>query len=230
FEMFQNGGGGVHQLRATRNPRGIHENSKRVVIFHFAFHCAYVALKAYCEIREEAASMEKEHADKLKENLEKLSATYLLLEKRYKSTVEKFQTEKDELRKVNEELKEQCDHLRLVNVDHGGNADQMCKLQDEMEVLKAQLLMQEEKHIEDVALLKKQHSDELQRYKVLLQNAKLASTSSIFDDANYRWPELNVERVNGTPLENEEETVDKNIGIKKRKLFYEDRDTLIDIS
>ena len=55
----------------------------------------------------------------------------------------------------------------------------MCKLQDEMEVLKAQLLMQDEKHIEDVALLKKQHSDELQRYKVLLQNAKLASTSVI---------------------------------------------------
>ncbi|KOX73464.1 hypothetical protein WN51_14510 [Melipona quadrifasciata] len=173
-------------------------------------------MKAYCELREEAASMEKEQVGKMRENLEKLSATYLLLEKRYKSTVEKLQTETNELRKVNEELKEQCDHLRLVNVDRAGNADQTCKLQDEMEVLKAQLLMQEEKHMEDVALLKKQHSDELQRYKVLLQNAKLASTS--------------IERVNGTSLENEEETVDKSGGIKKRKLFYEDRDTLIDIS
>ncbi|XP_043515685.1 uncharacterized protein LOC122531660 isoform X1 [Frieseomelitta varia] len=205
---------------------------------------AYVALKAYCEIREEAASMEKEQVGKMRENLEKLSATYLLLEKRYKSTVEKLQTEMNELRKVNEELKEQCDHLRLVNVDRGGNADQMCKLQDEMEALKAQLLMQEEKHTEDVALLKKQHSDELQRYKVLLQNAKLASTScetkkgarakNLGNNKRkvsfFRWPELSVERVNGTSLENEEETVDKNCGKKKRKLFYEDKDTLIDIS
>ena len=68
--------------------------------------------------------MEKEHVGKLKENLEKFSTTHLLLEKRYKSIVEKLQTERDELRKMNEELKDQCDHLRLVNVDRGGNADQ----------------------------------------------------------------------------------------------------------
>lgn len=42
FEMFQNGGGRVHQLRATRNSRGIHENSKCVIIFHFMFQCVRI--------------------------------------------------------------------------------------------------------------------------------------------------------------------------------------------
>lgn len=32
--------------------------------------------------------------------------------------------------------------------------------------------MQEEKHNEDIALLKQKHSDEIQRYKMLLQNTK----------------------------------------------------------
>lgn len=50
-------------------------------------------------------------------------------------------------------------------------------LQDEVECLKVQLLMQEKKHNEDIALLKQQHTDEIQRYKMLLQNAKLAHTS-----------------------------------------------------
>lgn len=50
-------------------------------------------------------------------------------------------------------------------------------LQDEVECLKVQLLMQEEKHNEDIALLKQQHTDEIQKYKMLLQNAKLTSTS-----------------------------------------------------
>lgn len=53
----------------------------------------------------------------------------------------------------------------------------MRELQDEVECLKVQLLMQEEKHNEDIALLKQQHTDEIQRYKMLLQNAKLAHTS-----------------------------------------------------
>lgn len=39
--------------------------------------------------------------------------------------------------------------------------------------------MQEEKHNENVALLKQQHFDELQRYRMLLQNGKQASTSVI---------------------------------------------------
>ncbi|XP_033196658.1 uncharacterized protein LOC117160196 [Bombus vancouverensis nearcticus] len=207
---------------------------------------AYLALKAYCEMQEEAMSIEKARSERLQMNLEKLSTTYLLLENRYKSIVEKLQTERDDLRKTNEELKEQCDHLRLINAeDRGGNNNQICKLQDELEVLKAQLVIQEEKHNENVALLKQQHFDELQRYKMLLQNGKQASTSreskkrkrpkNLGKNKNkvsfFRWPELDIETINSVPLEarNDNEAANRNCATKKRKLFYEDRDTIIDI-
>lgn len=76
-------------------------------------------------MQEEAMSIEKARSERLQMNLEKLSTTYLLLENRYKSIVEKLQTERDDLRKTNEELKEQCDHLRLINAeDRGGNNNQ----------------------------------------------------------------------------------------------------------
>lgn len=70
-------------------------------------------------------SIEKARSERLQMNLEKHSTTYQLLENRYKSIVEKLQTERDDLRKTNEELKEQCDHLRLINAeDCGGNNNQ----------------------------------------------------------------------------------------------------------
>ncbi|XP_012172960.2 protein Hook homolog 1 [Bombus terrestris] len=207
---------------------------------------AYLALKAYCEMQEEATSIEKARSERLQMNLEKLSTTYLLLENRYKSIVEKLQTERDDLRKTNEELKEQCDHLRLINAeDRGGNNNQICKLQDELEVLKAQLVMQEEKHNENVALLKQQHFDELQRYRMLLQNGKQASTSRESKKRErtknlgknrkkvsfFRWPELDIETINSVPLEarNDNEAGNRNCATKKRKLFHEDRDIIIDI-
>ncbi|XP_071873804.1 uncharacterized protein [Bombus fervidus] len=214
---------------------------------------AYLALKSYCEMQEEAMSIEKARSERLQMNLEKLSTTYLLLENRYKSIVEKLQTERDDLRKTNEELKEQCDHLRLINAeDRGGNNDQIRKLQDELEVLKAQLAMQEEKHNENIALLKQQHFDELQRYKMLLQNknvaaeGKQASTSRESKKRErpknlgknrkkvsfFRWPELDIETINNVPLEarNDNEAGNRNRATKKRKLFHEDRDIIIDIS
>ncbi|XP_006610412.1 uncharacterized protein LOC102677146 [Apis dorsata] len=204
---------------------------------------AYVAMETYCEVQEEALSIEKERNEKMKENLEKLSKTYLLLEKRYKTTVEKLQNEGNDLRKMIEELKKDCDDLRLINAERIANDEQMRGLQDEVECLKVQLLMQEEKHNEDIALLKQQHTDEIQRYKILLQNAKLAPTSNEpkkrgrpknsgknkKDTSYFRWPELNIEKINDTYMGFEKEIVNKNIETKKRKLFHEDKDTTVDI-
>lgn len=38
---------------------------------------------------------------------------------------------------------------------------------------------------------------------------------------------MNIEKINDTDFE--KEIVNKNIGIKKRKLFHEDKDTMVDI-
>ncbi|XP_076302396.1 uncharacterized protein LOC143220672 [Lasioglossum baleicum] len=204
---------------------------------------AYLALKVYCETQEEALSIEKKHSEKLRENLEKLSNAFLLLEKRYNSNVERLQAENGNFRKMIEELREQCDHLRLVNVDRNGSEEQIFKLQDELEVLKSQLAIQEEKQNEDIAVLKQQHADEIQRYKVLLQNAKQGSIynkaakrgrlknserSNMYTSC-FRWPKLDVEKTNVTPMEDEVETGNGNSGVKKRKLFHEDRAIVVDI-
>lgn len=63
-------------------------------------------------------------------------------------------------------------NFTVLSVNNNINYNTVRKLQDEIEVLKAQLLLQEEKHREDVAILKQQHSDEIIRHKVLLQSAK----------------------------------------------------------
>ncbi|XP_076397031.1 uncharacterized protein LOC100883247 isoform X2 [Megachile rotundata] len=198
---------------------------------------AYVGLKAYCQIQEETVTMEKERSQRMTQNLEKLSKTYLLLEKRYKTTVVGLQSEKDGLLKTIEELKEQCDHLRLINADCNAN-DQTYRLQEEVEVLRSQLSMQEDKYQEDIALLKQKHSDELQRYKMLLQNAKKDTSNepkkrTVSSNPNknkqntsFRWPKLNVERIN-TPME--ATSGNKPDGNKKRKLFSEDSEATFDL-
>lgn len=50
-------------------------------------------------------------------------------------------------------------------------------------------------------------------------------------DINYRWPELKIETINSVPLEprNDNEAGNRNYTIKKRKLFHEDSDAIIDI-
>ncbi|CAK9818825.1 hypothetical protein ANTQUA_LOCUS9932 [Anthophora quadrimaculata] len=197
----------------------------------------YVALEAYREVQEETLNMEKERSEKMKDNLEKLSRTYLLLEKRYKSIVDELQTDNENLRKTVENLKEQCDHLRLIDTDRNGNEEQTSRFQDELEVLKAQILMQQEKHDEDIAVLKQKHSDEIQKYKLLLRNSKLGTTlefkkkeskkskKSKNETSYFRWPELNIDKIN-ISTGNDEETGSRT---KKRKLFSEKPETLVDI-
>nr|XP_034184942.1 uncharacterized protein LOC117606516 isoform X2 [Osmia lignaria] len=197
---------------------------------------AYVALKAYCKIQDETMTMEKERSERMRENLEKLSRTYLLLERRCKSTIVALQTEKEGLLKTIEDLKEQCDHLRLINSERNANDERTYQLQDEIEILKAQLSMQEEKHNEDIALLKQKHSDEIQRYKMLLQNTKKNTTrpknlvKSKNNTSCFRWPELNIERHKSNLMDiKNESTGSKSQGNKKRKLFSEDRTATFDI-
>lgn len=85
-------------------------------------------METYCEVQEEALSIEKERYEKMKENLEKLSKTYLFLERKYKTTVEKLQNEGNDLRKIIEELKKDCDDLRLINAERIANDEQSIKI------------------------------------------------------------------------------------------------------
>ncbi|CAK9826868.1 hypothetical protein ANTRET_LOCUS4639 [Anthophora retusa] len=197
----------------------------------------YVALEAYQKVQEETLNMEKERSEKMKDNLEKLLKTYVLLEKQYKSIVDELQTDNENLRKTVENLKEQCDHLRLINTDRNGNEEQTSRLQDELEILKAQILMQQEKHDEDVAVLKQKHSDEIQRYKLLLRNSKPGnkpevkkkepkkSKKSKNEVSYFRWPKLDIDKIN-ISAGNDGETGSRT---KKRKLFSEKTETLVDI-
>ncbi|XP_053982352.1 uncharacterized protein LOC128878291 [Hylaeus volcanicus] len=142
---------------------------------------AYVALKTYCDSQEETVKIENERLERMKGNLERLSKVCLLLENRYKLIAEEMQTENATLRKTVQDLKEQCNHLRLIVADRNGDYEQTVRLQDEVEVLKGQLLLQQEKYREDVASLIHRHSDEIQKYKVLLMNAKQNAVSVTFN-------------------------------------------------
>ncbi|XP_076684604.1 uncharacterized protein LOC143377335 [Andrena cerasifolii] len=203
---------------------------------------AYVALKAYSDAQDDTLTMENERSERMKENLEKLSRAYLLLEQRYKSTLAETQNDKANLQETIEQLKEECNHLRLINTDRNGNDDQINRLQDEIEVQAIQLQLQKEKYDKTVTTLKQQHSDEIQKYKMLLRNAKQEAASKPNKKKGrppsasqnkkhtslFRWPELDVEIVGSAPTDNDE-TENRNDGNKKRKLFHEDRDAVVNI-
>ncbi|XP_076653043.1 uncharacterized protein LOC143359179 [Halictus rubicundus] len=204
---------------------------------------AYVALKAYCDVQEETLATEKLHSNRMKENFEKLSKTYSLLRKRYHSMIEESKEEKESFQRTIENLKEQCDHLRLVAIDCNDDNEQVSKLENELAILKTELLIQTAKHNEDVAILKQKHSDELQKYKVLLQNTKLKAASSETkkktkpkkpaqekENINYfRWPELTIEKITSAPINADEDATTISNVNKKRRLFCEDNDDAVSI-
>ncbi|XP_043262095.1 uncharacterized protein LOC122402954 [Colletes gigas] len=214
--------------------QGIFDEFKRI-------RDAYVAMKAYCVTQGQVLSLEYERTQRMKENLEKLMEAYQFLTNRYKVDVEKLQKENETLCKTIEGLKEQCDYLRLIATDRNSSDQQTFQMQDEIEVLKANLLLQEEKHNEDVALLRQKHSDEIQRYKMLLnsrvathqnkkrEQPKTAKKTKENVPPFFRWPVLDIEKVNATPMDIEEAIGDFGKGNKKRKLFSENSDTPINI-
>nr|XP_031827732.1 uncharacterized protein LOC116424864 [Nomia melanderi] len=215
--------------------RGILEEFSRI-------RDTYVALKAYCEAHQETLTMEKERSERIRNNLEMLSRTYSLLEERYKIMAEKWKMEKEELHRTIGDLRQQCDHLRLVVTDHNGVDQEVCRLKDEIDILKTKLMLQEEKHTGEVAILKQQHSNEIHKYKVLLQNAKLTAASNENkkrgrqknpgknkkNTSLFRWPELDVERIS-TPTEVQGEIITGAEGSKKRKLYREEIGVAINI-
>ncbi|XP_076300696.1 uncharacterized protein LOC143218929 [Lasioglossum baleicum] len=202
---------------------------------------AYIVLKAYCNVQEEIWATEKLHSSRMKENFEKLSETYSLLGKRYTSMIEESKQEKESLQKTIEHLKEECDHLRLLSVGVNGDNGQVSKLENEVALLKTELIVQTAKHNEDIAILKQKHSDELRKYR-MFQNSKLNAASSGVkkkakprnpaeeNDMNFfRWPELTIEKISSAPINAEEDTTTVNNVNKKRKLFCNDNDDAVSI-
>nr|XP_033327479.1 uncharacterized protein LOC117221027 [Megalopta genalis] len=206
---------------------------------------AYVSLKAYSDVQGESLMMERQSLNKMKENFEKLSQSYALLEKRYKSMMDEFNTEKQNMQGTIQELREQCDHLRLVVIDRNGDDGQVCNLENEITALKAELVAQAAKHKEEIAILKQAHSDELLRYHVLLQNAKLEAASdenkkqkrqrkpgnNEKENVNgFRWPELSIERISTAPrIVDVKEVHFENVGTKKRRLYRENDEDAVSL-
>ncbi|XP_078041690.1 uncharacterized protein LOC144472456 [Augochlora pura] len=204
---------------------------------------AYLGLKAFCDVQGEVLMMEKRSSSKLTEKFEKLSESYTLLDKRCALMTVKFNTEKQGLLKTIEELKEQCDHLRLVAMNHNGDDGQVNNLENDIAALKAELVLQTTKHTEEIAVLKQAHSDELLRYHMLLQNAKLAAASDvnkqqkrqkkslkIQSTGGFRWPELTIEKISAAPkiAEVEKEPLEE-VASKKRKLYRESDEDAISL-
>ncbi|KAL2715869.1 protein Hook 1-like [Vespula squamosa] len=192
----------------------------------------YLALKTFCNIQDELLQYEKAKSSKMEEEMKKMTKTFSSLEEQRKKSIEEIRKEKEELQTALLESRQECNHLRLVYVDRNIEDEQICRLQDELEVLKAELALQEEKHKEEIFKLERQYIEELQKYKTLLESRQEYQKF----DSNFisRWPGLNVSKmpkVLATDIENEDD-VDEDMSAttkRKKKLYYEDKEAIIDI-
>lgn len=129
---------------------------------------AYLALKAFSKIQDELLQYEKAKSSKMEAEMKKLTMTYSSLEEQRKKTIDELCKEKEALKTALVESQQECDHFRFVYVDRSIENEQIRRLQDELEVVKANLALQEEKHQEEISKLKKNHSEELEKYKIML--------------------------------------------------------------
>ncbi|XP_035738337.1 GRB10-interacting GYF protein 2-like [Vespa mandarinia] len=215
----------------------------------------YLALKTFCNIQDELLQYEKAKSSKMEEEIKKITKTFSSLEEQRKKSIEEIRKEKEELKTALLESRQECNHLRLVYIDRNIEDEQICRLQDELEVLKAELALQEERHKEEIFKLEKQFIEELQKYKTLLESKqqnqrKKAKHPAIDNMSNqlsanvktkntkkkpfFRWSGLNVSKmpkVIATDMENEDDIDEDTSTITKRKkkLYYEDKEAIIDI-
>ncbi|KAG7207875.1 hypothetical protein KM043_009472 [Ampulex compressa] len=227
----------------------------RAILEEFAtLRDAYVALKTYSVSLEELVKIEKHHSAQEKKNAKKMTKTFRETEQQHMSAMNEMRREKDELRKTVEELQQQCDHLRIINTERDIDNEQIYKLQDEVEVLQAQLALEQQNHVEELEAEKKRHYDELQRFKkrqAVLQEA--GTISSTFQSAKkiyaantdahpalkseqktkrkyqsqFRWPDLEVQKIGPTSANEEGK---KEPEKKRKKLFHENSETMFDIA
>lgn len=123
--------------------------------------------------------------------------------------------------------------------------------------MKAELILQEERHKEEIVKLERQYIEELQKYKTLLESRQQYQSkkqkhpaidnmsnqpSAIIKTKNrkkkekpsFRWPGLNISKMPKiivTDIENEDDIDEDTSATTKRKkrLYYEDKDAIIDI-
>ncbi|XP_043664624.1 GRB10-interacting GYF protein 2-like isoform X1 [Vespula pensylvanica] len=217
----------------------------------------YLALKTFCNIQDELLQYEKAKSSKMEEEMKKMTKTFSSLEEQRKKSIEEIRKEKEELKTALLESRQECNHLRLVYVDRNIEDEQICRLQDELEVLKAELILQEERHKEEIVKLERQYIEELQKYKTLLESRQQYQSkkqkhpaidnmsnqpSAIIKTKNrkkkekpsFRWPGLNISKMPKiivTDIENEDDIDEDTSATTKRKkrLYYEDKDAIIDI-
>ncbi|XP_043502314.1 golgin subfamily A member 6-like protein 7 [Polistes fuscatus] len=217
----------------------------------------YLSLKTFSNIQDELLQYEKVKSFKMEEEMKKMTKTFTLLEEQRKKSIEEVRKENEELKKALFESREECNHLRFIYVDRNVEDEQICKLQDELEVLKSNLALQEERHKEEIFQLERKYVEEIQKYKTLLesrqqhQNKKarhpaMDDTSSQQstlikikkikkkDKPSFRWPGLNVSKASKiitNDFENEDNmdkyTLEKTT--RKKKLYCEDKEAIVDI-
>ncbi|KAI4482084.1 hypothetical protein M0804_009103 [Polistes exclamans] len=175
----------------------------------------YLSLKTFSNIQDELLQYEKSKSSKMEEEMKKMTKTFTLLEEQRKKSIEEVRKENEELKKALFESREECNHLRFIYVDRNVEDEQIiyriskgvylvCKLQDELELLKSNLALQEERHKEEIFQLER------------------------------KWPGLNVSKASKiitTDLGNED-NMDKYTSEKttrKKKLYCEDNEAIVDI-
>ncbi|XP_015181883.1 PREDICTED: PERQ amino acid-rich with GYF domain-containing protein 2-like [Polistes dominula] len=217
----------------------------------------YLSLKTFSNIQDELLQYEKVKSAKMEEEMKKMTKTFTLLEEQRKKSLEEVRKENEELKKALFESREECNHLRFIYVDRNIEDEQICKLQDELEVLKSNLALQEERHKEEMFELERKYTEEIQKYKILLETRqqyqnKMARHPGMDDTSNqqsqivkikkikkkdkqptFRWPGLNVSKASQilNDLGNED-NMDKYSSEKvtrKKKLYCENTDAIVDI-
>ncbi|KAI4499944.1 hypothetical protein M0802_004814 [Mischocyttarus mexicanus] len=130
----------------------------------------YLSLKTFSNIQDELLQYEKAKSSKMEEEMKKMTKTFTSLEEQRKKSIDEVRNENEELKKTLFESQQECNHLRLIYVDRNFEDEHICRLQDELEVLKSNLALQEERHKEEIFQLERKYVDELQKYKTLLES------------------------------------------------------------
>ncbi|KAK2584247.1 hypothetical protein KPH14_006658 [Odynerus spinipes] len=218
----------------------------------------YFALKSFSKIQNEVLQYEKAKSSKMEAEMKKMTITFSSLEEQRRKIIDDLRKEVESLKTALLESRQECDHLRLVYVDRNIEDEQICRLQDELEVVKAKLALEEEKHQEEISKRERQYSEELQKYKIMLdsryqkQSVKTSKHPAINDTPNqrrttiksrktkqkekpsFRWPSLDISKTTEAITNYVQEESDINeeifkVTTRKKKLYCEDKDVIVDV-
>ncbi|XP_050458244.1 uncharacterized protein LOC126855017 [Cataglyphis hispanica] len=135
----------------------------------------YTALHIFSEMQQRSLKCEREKLQQIKNKFKNLLRWLMKREERYKTSLDRLEKENEQLRCVLAATQRERERDELLN------NDKVSKLQDEIDVLRVQLVQFEDKHKQQLMSQDKRYEDEILKYKRLLDsaNAKLLLNQNI---------------------------------------------------